>query len=471
MAILTQDQFDVINQSVRNLTLKINLLNFNFQVVDEFSGISLKSNITEDANSDIRRTCSIEMIVDDLSSMKIKSGGKIWLDKYIQIFVGIDNIYSGEITWFNKGIYIIDNPSWNFSDTTQTLSFKGLDLMAKMTGLRNGNLEGLPTEIPAGSNVRSAIIQTITQLGGFSRYIVDECRTGGAIQNVPNTITVDVGGTVYDILKQLRDIIPQYEMFFDVDGVFHYQMIPSGKDEYIYIDDSTLENVLLSETINVDFQSVKNIVEVLGMSLDPIHYSDSTTSGNTYLLTIPDVKEYVDYMIYGFTAHSILSNPYLKINELPSKRVILENGRNAVIPESNQYYVVRYDKNKDAFIFLGHQQTRGMAQDTNPDSPFYINSTIGKIRIVLHGGEYNNVYSDDLCKQRAEWELYQRTRMNDGITLSCVPIYYADVNTIIEHTPHNETEPIKYIIKNISTEISDSGSQQITAIRYYSFYE
>ena len=54
------------------------------------------------------------------------------------------------------------------------MTIDGLDLMAKLTGLRNGNLEGMEHIIEQGANVRNAIISTLA-LARFTNYIVDEC--------------------------------------------------------------------------------------------------------------------------------------------------------------------------------------------------------------------------------------------------------------------------------------------------------
>ena len=152
MVNINQDMYNVTKQSIRNRYAKIEVLNKDFLVVDDFIGNIIDGNVSIDANSDIRRTCSINLIVTD-SSFEIKPDGKIWLDKYVRIFVGITNMQNDEIVWFNQGIFLINAPSWNYNGANNTVSFQGLDLMAKLTGLRNGNLEGIPTVIPQGSNV------------------------------------------------------------------------------------------------------------------------------------------------------------------------------------------------------------------------------------------------------------------------------------------------------------------------------
>ena len=453
-----------ITKSIRRLRAKINVLNFNFQIVDEISGNVLDGNITEDANSDIRRTCNISMVVTN-GQFNVQPGSQIWLSSYIQIYIGVDNLYTGQTQWFNKGIYLIDQPTYSFDPVTSTLTFQGYDLMCKMTGMRNGYLEGIPTVIPQGSDIRESMISTVTQLGGFTKYAIQENP-----QTVPYDIQIDPGGTVYDILVALRDIIPSWQIYFDEDGVFHYESIPSGENEPIMFYDDTWDEVVLSENINTDFSAVKNVVEVWGKTLNPAHYADATVSDSIYRLSIADVSAYRNNMMYGFTAPSIIASPQLQINSLSALPIVNEDGTAAVIPEADTYYVVKYQKESNNFLFMGYQQPYAVAQDDNPDSPFYVEGPVGKIRTVLQGGEYDNIYTNDLAMQRAEYELWLRTRLEDNVTLSCVPIYSLQTNTVVSKTLTNETEPTLFIIKTISTNLSYSGTQSVQMITYYPLY-
>jgi hypothetical protein len=92
-----------------------------------------------------------------------------------------------------------------------------------------------------------------------------------------------------------------------------------------------------------------------------------------------------------------------------------------------------------------------------------------QVRFVCTGGEYDNIYSDDLAQQRARYEIYLKARLHDSITINTVPIYWLDVNQIIDYTlPNNTTEENDYwLVKSISTEVSTNGMQSINAIRYY----
>lgn len=238
---------------------------------------------------------------------RVASCTKYQRDKFVRPYVGYENMRTGEIQWYNQGIYLVNNPQWSYNASTNEISMQALDLMSKLTGLRNGNLEGIPTKIAKDENVREAIIKTI-ELGGFTKYICEECKTkDGTIVPVPYDIEIDVGGTIYDILTGLRDIMPNYQIYFDINGVFHYEPIPLAYDDPVLIDDDLFNNVLISENINTDFESVKNYVEVLGHTWDVDYYSPSdktTVNGGTITPTFTDLKELQNDTAVGITLPS-----------------------------------------------------------------------------------------------------------------------------------------------------------------------
>ena len=69
--------------------------------------------------------------------------------------------------------------------------------------------------------------------------------------------------------------------------------------------------------------------------------------------------------------------------------------------------------------------------------------------------------------QRAQYELYLSAKLNDNIKLTIVPIYWIDVNQIIEYVMPNESSASYWLIKDISTDFSVDGKQTISAIKYY----
>ena len=467
---LSQQQFRILYQPIVQRYIKLYLLNFNFQRVNEISGSLIKCSISSDANSDLRRNCNVSLVVKN-NDFDIKAGGQIWLDKYIQPYIGTYDMLTGEIVWENQGIYLINAPTWDYDAATNTLSFEGLDLVSKLTGLRNGELEGLPTTIAQGENVSSAIIATLA-LAGFTRYSVSDCTNAdGTIQPVPYDLKVEQGATVWDLLKLLRDILPQYEMYFDIDGVFHYDLIPSGANLPSLFDDTLLKEILVQERINTDFENVKNYIEVYGAAHGVEFFSETVgVSSATLTLTINSLATINDYVMIGWvTPSAITGNIKLNVNQSGNKKLADYNGNYITSLDANTYYVAQYQSD-GTWLFLGHLQPQAIYSDNNPDSPFYINSSIGIIRHVCVGGEYDNIQSDYLALQRAKLEIYWRCRLNDTITLSTIPIPWLEVNTLFTHSVKNTNNSEQWIIDNYNVDYTENGTMSITAHKFYSYY-
>ena len=350
--------------------------------------------------------------------------------------------------------------------STNTLTLNLLDLMSKLTGIRNGYLKGIPTVIKAGESIRKAIIDTLA-LGGFTQYVIDEPPSPGT---VPNDLEFAQGSTVYDILSGLRDIYPNYEMYFNTEGVFYYKPIPTGYNEPISVDDSLFNHIVLSEDLNTDFQNVKNSIEVYGRTHEPAHYSTATSvSGKEISLTIADVSAYTADLIYGFTLtdNTGIISPTLKINSLASYPIKNDDGTSTTIQaESGEvYYCVQFKT--DHWRWLGHLQAYGFAEDLNEQSPFFVGGTVGRIRLPLYDGDYANCVTDNLAQQRAEYELWKHTNLNNTLTLNVVPVYWLDVNILVEYTLKRNNIKGQYLIKNINLGLAPTDASTIQMIQYY----
>lgn len=462
---ISEQQYRTALQNIQSRYVWIELLNYQYQTVEELSGIATGGSFTIDANADVRRSGSIDLVINN-STFEVASGGKIWLDKYIRVWVGTMSLLTGQVERVNCGMYIIDAPSYHYDASSNTLSLSLLDLMAKLTGVRNGYLQGSPVVIKAGENIRSAMIDTLA-LGGFTKYIVEEAPA-------PSTVPVDLdfgqGVTIFDILVGLRDIYPNYEMFFDVDGVFHYQPIPTGYNEPVLVDDTVWDAVVISEDLETDFQNVKNSIEVYGRIHDPAHFSTATTlSGSVISLTIGDVTEYTTDMIYGFTLtnNGGVVSPTLQINSLTAYPIRNDDGTSTVIQaeDGEVYYCVQFKGTY--WRWLGHLQAYGFAEDINTDSPFYVGGSVGRIRLPLFDGDYANCITDDLAQQRAEYELWKHTNLNNSLTLNIIPLFWLDVNILVERTMARNNQTNQYIVKTVSFGLTPTDTATVNMIQYY----
>ena len=411
MVDVTQEEYRVTKQRGRVIHTKINILNFNLQTVGEISGVVLEgSTYNTDATSDIRRTCSISLIPKD-ASFNIEYGSKLWMDKYVQVFIGIEDIKNNnKIVYSNIGLYLINNPEQVYDATNNTITISGIDLMAKMTGMRNGYLEGITYQIPMNNGIKQAMTSLIKDECGFPLYSIDQ---PSPTILTPYDMSFGLGSTAYNILAQLRDINANYQTYFDQEGIFWFNPIPSGNNEQVRVDDDIWDRVLISYKKSADFESVKNYIEVFGKTQDDGYES----GGETY-----------------FTP-----------------------------------YGVAYDNNPNSPFYVGQNmenRIRIVLNGGDYDNIFPIrNPNTGEIESLA---DFNS-----LAQQRANYELYTRCRLQDQIELNCVPIYWLDVNWLIRITlPNKQGTPVTeyYITKKINTTLGVNGTQSITCMKYYPYY-
>ena len=96
--------------------------------------------------------------------------------------------------------------------------------------------------------------------------------------------------------------------------------------------------------------------------------------------------------------------------------------------------------------------------------------------MVCMGGDYENIFNQAQCDDRARYELYNRCRVNDTITATTISIFNIDVNEIIELilpenilglndvNVTNAELGNKFIIKEISY---GGATMTMTLMRYY----
>lgn len=562
---ITEQQYSIVKQPYRELYCKVNLLNYQFQVVDEISGVVLSDSWTISATSDIRRTGTLIINPDDEEAYKIQAGSKIFLDKYVQVYIGIKDETTDEIIYNNMGIYLINNPTHTFSSSDNSITLQLIDLMAKLTGLRNGNLAGYEYQLKEGQNVREIFIAVLTE-AGFEDYSIEI--DDDDYQTIQFDMSIDGTSTLYDILKTVNENqYVNYQMYFDVNGVFHFNRIPMGNEDMVMVDDDIWKYAYISHEVTTDYENLKNDIVVLGKTHTASKYSsDCALSDHTFTMSSASVKREKNHIKLAFTTPEEMTETtdneqyYLNLNGYGAYPLKTSLGSLHFTLSPNTYYVVKlqnfgrwstsligsqgtttytlkkklpledmgissvvgcyisatakslaeartenititgYNENNltltvsgtlnsdndwngrlcyiynpdisDTFWqFMGEYQPRAEIKDENPNSPFYVNGSVGTIRIVLSGGEYDNISTDELALERAKYELYTRCRLNDNINLTCVPIYWMDVNWLVDITLPTENEIKKYIIKEISISGGVTATMTCQMMSFYNFYE
>lgn len=462
---LQQSDIEMLFQTSKELYVKIQLLSKELLTIDELQGVAISGSFTIDSSSDVRTTANITLHITD-SSFYNAYGSRIWFDKYSRILLGVKNIRTNEIHYYPLGIFLFSENNFTYDHITNTLAVSCVDSMSTLNGVRGGNLDGLTTLIPAGEDIRSAIVASVSQLGGIKKYLIDDVQ-----HPVPYDLTFNAGSTVYNIIVALRDLYPGWETYFDEDGVFICKQIPTCVDSNIVLNKEQMRKLVIRENLTNTLSETKNKTEVWGASLSADRITDQcTNTGNQYNISL-ELFEFKDRMKIAFKPNVIsAAQPHLKINDLPSYGIYYENEQfiEAGRLKANTTYVVRYVKEK--FYLMGEYQIYGVAADTNPDSPFYVGDNEENVALqVLSGGEYDNIYSDELCLQRAEYENWKSTRLTDTVNLEMILVPWLGVNQKVEYTSHVSGKTDYYIIKNISGEFS-SGVMNISMVKFYPLY-
>lgn len=467
----TKSDLDILRQKDKEIYLKIELLNKSYKVIDVITGNPLSDSFSSDSSALQRRTYNCDLHVID-SSFLIGDDKKIWIDKYIRVYYGLKALRTKEIKWYLIGTFTFIDANYHYSSTTNTLSLSCCDLMADYDGTKNGEIDGYSLTIPSGEDIRSSIIALIKE-AGIKKYIVEDIK-----KEVPYDLEFTDCKTYCDVWIKIRDLYDSWEFFFDVDGTFIWRQIPTGYNDDCILDDSTLKGMIIDEQSSYSFKNIYNVTEVWGKVLeleydDRYCYEGVTYADNIYKITLTDVNSLEDIDHLTQIAIKIpavnLSGSKVQINDLSPIPLVTDGGE--ILSEgtlkADTTYVFMYRRTlgseiQSALYLLGQYQAYGIYKETNPDCPFSVQNLGYEI---IHRINYDNLYSDELCYNQAEYETYKTTAMLDTITLECIYIPWLDINQKIEYTSSTDGLTNQYMIKSISCSTLD-GTMTLTLYRF-----
>ena len=396
---IQQRDIELLFQKEKDVYVKIELLNNNFQTIDYMQGKLIDGSVTIDSNSDIRRQCNLTFTYKNKEHL-VSEVNRIWFDKLIRANIGYRHLRSRQIVFYPLGIFLFTTNSFTFDSVTRTVSCQLQDLMANLNGMRNGLVVGaLKTTIPLGNDIRTVIVDSVKLVKWLTKYYIEDiCKT------IPYDIKFSSKVTVYEIIKKLRDLYPCWECFFDIDGTFIYRKIPSKISDIVVLDENIINPLFISENRNNDLTKVKNYTEIYGK--DNIHGACMELSKS------PTTEEKTRY-----------------ITELNCENI-------------------RYT--------------------INPNSPYCVDK-IGLIPQQLSGGEFGKIPTLELVLDRAEYENWKSTRMQDIVTLNCIAIPFLEVNQKIQYTSRVTNKTEQYIITKIDIPLL-SGTMTMELMKFYPLY-
>jgi hypothetical protein len=220
--------------------------------------------------------------------------------------------------------------------------------------------------------------------------------------------------------------------------------------------------------------------------------------GSVYNLSFTSVA--LGETSYGFTADATnVLNPQIQINSYSAYPIVGE-GNTPIKPGrivAGKSYVVKYitSGSSNYFYFQGeyeicaitklvsktpsaakiaydllNEPTANISYIVNPDSPFCSDyPDVGEIRQVLSGGEYENIYGEDLALQRAEYENWKSTDLLDTIELDMIFIPWLKVNQKIEYYSQSLGKAQVYLVKSISGS-SSQDTMRVSCQKFQPLY-
>ena len=528
---ITQEDKDLLLQSNLNYKYKLLVLNKNGSILDELDCISSVGTYNIESESDIRRTTSLILYLDDsYQSMSVENKIYDWISLNFELQIGIYSIRKDDYVWYKCGNYLITDGGTNYDATNNSISVSLSDNYVKLNDTRNGQVGGAPTiEIPNVDDkgniitIKQATEGILKSETDITKYIIDDIgQFYGMPQNNPDYIQYrkdnpkwnqlpydlkyEAGCTVGTILSEIVKLYPNCQMYFDIYNNFCFNLIPSCEYEPVTLDNEYLQEILISdnsESVTYDIQSIKNITEVFGAIYEVDRTSTSCSlSTNIYTITLDKYEGYSSGDIIAFTPNaSNIANTKVRINSLNTlplyyeyttdyiDKGLLEKGKMYVIQIKRvngnllAYYLGQYqphalcvltdDANdkiytKSYFAKKYNCDARNITLRVEKNSPFTV-QRLGEVLDVKTGDEFENIISDSVAVENAIYYNRKSTSMNDTVTITTKMIPFLDVNVKVEYQKQQDNEVKQYIVKSVSND-TESNITHIVMYKFYPLY-
>lgn len=219
---MNSDDISIIKQHLLDIRFRFEIFDKNDIYIDEITGSVVNGNGSIDAESDIRRTFTVNVHPDRRSRIMIDEQGYIWIDKFIRVYVGLVSQRTQEIRWWAFGKFVFTSTNTTYDATNNTMSINCSDLMVNFDGSKNGELGQLAIQFPAYKEYRSD---------------ADDVFYTQTVSYIENTyhLTID-GYTMYTPLDYILFVIPSNNLEYSRIQVNNLYSIP-------IVDKYTLEPV------------------------------------------------------------------------------------------------------------------------------------------------------------------------------------------------------------------------------------
>lgn len=550
---ITENDIAAIKAGSKTMYCRAEIVDTNYKTVSMLEGVITSGNYSINSEADIRRTCNISMC---LSNDSAGLSEDIYFNHYVRMHIGYYCFNTKEIKYYCMGVYSFDKESLRYDISSNEVSFTLLDLCSLMDSNHYGTDYGAETSVIYAVNPEtgerisktspdSVILKNIVNglLDDFEknntfkndnrkinfkkRRIDDIGRNNqdeqGAHQyeyewnELPYDLEFSSDSGLIDKLKQIRDLYGVYEFFFDVDGNFIFQKIPTTDYDMVILTDDIVQDLVISENSDTNIYDVKNVIEVWGKTVNmtkDYRRAESTNylingSDGTYTANLDNYTEsgYSDdiKLVLKVNSENTQQNTFIDINNLGKKMVYDKSTGKPLEPnklKSGKDYIFQYSHNAGAantgstaangqggFYYLSSYQVHAAAIMTdgsaikkmnefakkyNTDNIVFIKDKnskysiekIGEVRKKFSGNNYANLDSDSLAADYAKAKLDRLCRRSTSLSLEMLIVPWLDVNQKIEYRPHNSSETKIFITKSISGDLL-SGTMSVSLMDFY----
>lgn len=558
--------------------LKVELLSFDEKPITEIQGKCVSGSMNLDGNSSMRRTCTFSLLVDKDTYDINNVDSLISINKKIKVYTGYTNFiekykHYGEVVWFPLGTYVIVSPSISHSVSGSTINITAKDKMC----LLNGEVGGA---LPAPVNLHEKYIrnedettsieyvtmydiirEAVIHLGGedpskvyindvplkakkLVRYIGNKPIHFDAFGNevaeptegsrtishgdlagydwvdftYPGELIKQAGEPVTAILDSIKNVLGNYEYYYDVNGNFIFQEIKNylntsytpitdlGGDNYtVNFGESYLaysfkdSNIISSYSNTPNWLNIKNDFIVWGSRTStsgaklPIRYHVAIDKIPDVPTEFGDIPWQVYLYEYGKEAEKLGLDPgyyYRELqNEIPKLYDFDKKQWKGIDPSSMDHYLDFIDENSEVGKFsvgaIG-RRTAVINDDKvttlyQPSTPDYVILDVKDSNLQETIVELNNKgQSFIVVKNRSSYTyagigkdafgvvrdmIMNHTTYSESINVTALPLYYLEPNIRIEVEDKISNIYGDFIIKSISLPLTHEGTMSISAVR------
>ena len=248
-----------------------------------------------------------------------------------------------------------------------------------------------------------ALASVIEDLTAIKKYIIADMPVD--FKYLPTDIKVGTGSTVNDVLKKFNDILSTWQFYFDLDGIYRIEPIPSGANLPTY---PLRKSHYLSVNTSSDYKNVKNQVVVYGKPLDSTYYIESS-SKDVYVNPNYTAKAIEGQTIYE--AGAFYQNIGINISEQDFPDRIVDA---KWINQWNRFIAITLDANYNSKVYES-KDGRNWTLSLSPSQARQF-TAISPFGVVFEANWTNYYGSLNTQTGAIDWEAVFETNLGDVIS-------------------------------------------------------